>query len=115
MNKEKIEELKEFKTNKDGSLINFNVPEFMEFIYKNDLEKYTTEIYSEASMEEYLHFHLDESGWLTIKNMLSDITDVTEDYYIIDGYGCFQNITNDDINGIIESIEYDYKYEGFEL
>ena len=47
--------------------------------------------------------------------MLSDITDVTEDYYIIDGYGCFQNITNDDINGIIESIEYDYKYEGFEL
>ena len=115
MNKEKIEELKEFKTNKDGSLINFNVPEFMEFIYKNDLEKYTTEIYSEASMEDYLHFHLDESGWLTIKICYSDITDVTEDYYIIDGYGCFQNITNDDINGIIESIEYDYKYEGFEL
>ena len=115
MNKEKIEELKKLKTNKDGSLINFNVPEFMEFIYKNDLEKYTTEIYSEASMEDYLHFHLDESGWLTIKNMLSDITDVTEDYYIIDGYGCFQNITNDDINEIIESIEYDYKYEGFEL
>ena len=51
MNKEKIEELKEFKTNKDGSLINFNVPEFMEFIYKNDLEKYTTEIYSEASID----------------------------------------------------------------
>jgi ribosome biogenesis GTPase A len=115
MNKEILKEIKNFKSTEDSNYINYNTNEFMDLIYKNNLEEYTEDIYNDEQMIEYLQHYLKESGWLTVKNMLSDINDVTENYYIKDAYGCFNNVTNGDIEYIVDNIEYDLNNEEVEL
>ena len=111
MNKEILNDLKRYETKNNDKYINYNVDEFMDLIDKYDLYKYTEDIYDGNRMTDYLEHYLKDSGWLTVKNMLCDIDDTSENYYIVDGYGCFRNINNGDINGITDSIEYDMKHD----
>lgn len=100
-------ELLEFKTNSDDKFIYTRINDFMDYIYQNNLYEYTDDIDDDNGIREIIRHDIDNSGWERIKYMLEDIESTKYDYLIKDGYGNFKNITNLDINSIIDNIIYD--------
>lgn len=101
------EELLEFKTNDSDEFLYTKINDFMDYVYQKDLYEYTDDIYDDNGIREIIRHDVDKSGWERIKYMLEDIESTNYDYLIKDGYGNFKNITNLDINSIIDNIMYD--------
>lgn len=101
------QELLEFKSSNDNELLYTKINDFMDYVYQNNLYKYTDDIYDDNDIRENIRNEVDKSGWERIKYMLKDIKNINYDYLIKDGYGNFKNITNNDINSIIDNIVYD--------
>lgn len=110
MNSLRKEDLLNFKNEEEKDCINFKVNDFMDLIYQYDLYEYTNDIYDDNALIEAVRQNLDTFGWASIKNMLSGICEVREDYFCKDGYGNFSNVTNADINNIIDNIIKDYDF-----
>ena len=47
---------------------------------------------------------IDENGWESVHNKLSQISSTNEKYYFVDGYDNFRNLRVQDINNIIDEI-----------
>lgn len=101
------EELLKYKTNEDMDLICNKVNDFMDYVYQNDLYEYTDDILDNNAIEDYIENNVKKDGWERIKYMLESIENVNYDYLIVDGYGNLKNITNKDLNYIIDDIIYD--------
>lgn len=97
-------ELLNYKADESNENIYTNMNNFMDYVYQKDLYQYTNDIYDDNAIKEKLKHELDKSGWERVKYMLDDITNTTEYYYIEDGYGNFRNITNRDINNLIDDM-----------
>lgn len=101
------EELLEFKTTNDGKFLYTRINDFMDYVYQNDLYEYTDNIYDDNGIRDIIRHDIDKSGWERIKYMLQNVESINCDYLIKDNYGNFNNITNNDINTIIDNIVYD--------
>lgn len=97
-------ELLEYKADENNDIIYSNMNNFMDYIYQKDLYQYTNDIYDENGIKDKLKYELDKSGWERVKYMLDGIITIKEYYYIEDGYGNFRNITNRDINNLIDEM-----------
>ena len=113
------QELLKFKISSDNELPYTKMNEFMDYVYQNDLYEYTDNIYDDNGIRDTIRNDIDKSGWERIKYLLENVKDTNCYYLIKDGYGNFKNITNIDINNIIDTIIYDldknkdgdYEYE----
>ncbi len=113
------QELLKFKTSSNNELPYTKMNEFMDYVYQNDLYEYTDNIYDDNGIRDTIRNDIDKSGWERIKYLLENVKDTNCYYLIKDGYGNFKNITNIDINNIIDTIIYDldknkdgdYEYE----
>lgn len=101
------EELLKFKTSSDNELPYTRINDFMDYVYQNDLYEYTDDIYDDNGIRDIIRHDIDKSGWKRIKYMLEDVESTNCDYLIKDDYGNFKNITNIDINSIINNIVFD--------
>lgn len=101
------EELLEFKTSGDNELPYTRINDFMDYVYQNNLYEYTDDIYDDNGIRDIIRHDIDNSGWERIKYMLEDVESTNCDYLIKDGDGNFKNITNIDINSIINNIVFD--------
>lgn len=118
MNEDTINKLKSFINRDEPYSINRNINEFMDIVYQNELYEYTDQIYDENTMLGMLKDELDKGNWINVRNMIIDVKDIYEDYFYRDGYGNFSNITNEDINFIVDGILNDYnrcKLEDYDL
>lgn len=105
------EELLSYKSTSDNELPYTRINDFMDFVYQNNLYEYTDDIYDDNGIRELIESSVKTSGWERVKYMLEDIDNTNCDYLIKDGYGNFKNITNIDINSIINNIVYDLDKE----
>lgn len=112
-----IKEILEYKSNENDDAIYMNINNFMDIVYQNDLYEYTSDIYDDNGVKDEISKCLKNSGWERVKYMLEDIDMINFDYFFQDGYGNFRNITNRDINSIIDDIVIDLKKskEDYEL
>lgn len=101
------EELLSYKSSSDNELPYTRINDFMDYVYQNDLYEYTDDIYDDNGIRDIIRYDIDKSGWERIKYMLEDVDNTNCNYLIKDGYGNFKNITNIDINNIINNIVYD--------
>lgn len=99
-----INEILEYKRldNDDTPYIDIN--NFMDLVYQHNLYEYTNDIVDDVDLKNEVRQCLDESGWERVKFMLDGICNINDDYYYKDGYGNFRNITNRDINSIIDDM-----------
>ena len=111
MQKLKKDDLLKFKNEYENYCINYNTDEFMDLLDKYDLLEYTEDIYTEDYMTNDMKKNLEEYGSLTVRNMILNIKDVTEKYFFKDAYGNYSNVTNSDINCIIDNIIDNYSFE----
>ncbi len=112
------EELLRYKTGTSVTIIYSRINDFMDYVYQNDLYEYTDDIYDDNGIKEILENELEKSGWERVFYMLRNVEYAKCDYLIKDNYGNFNNITNVDINNIIDNIVYDLdksNKEGYEL
>lgn len=112
-----INELLEYKSIDNDDSIYMNTNNFMDIVYQNNLYEYTDDIYDDNDIKNEVLQCLENSGWERVKYMLEDINMINFDYFIKDGYGNFRNITNKDINSIIDDMVTDLKKskEDYEL
>lgn len=93
-----------FKENLDDKNLYSRIHDFMDFVYINDLYEFTNNIYDNSSICEVVRNQLDNSGWEELKYMLNDIENMDSHYFYRDSNGNFRNITNQDINCIVEKM-----------
>lgn len=98
------EELLKFKTTEDKDIIYSNMNNLMDLVYQYDLYQYTNDIYDDNAIKEKIINTANNNGWERVKYMLDGIHTTNEYYYIEDGYGNFRNITNGDVNNLIDDI-----------
>lgn len=112
-----INELLEYKSIDNDDSIYMNINNFMDIVYQNNLYEYTDDIYDDNDIKNEVLQCLENSGWERVKYMLEDINMINFDYFIKGGYGNFRNITNKDINSIIDDMVTDLKKskEDYEL
>lgn len=101
------EELLNYRTEGNITIPYSKINDFMDFVYQNDLYEYTDDIYDDNGIREIIQNELNKSGWERVYYMLRHIEYAKCDYLIKDNYGNFNNITNVDINNIIDNIVYD--------
>ena len=98
------EELLEFKTNDKNELFYIGIDDFMDYICQNNLYEYTEDIYNDDGMNDIVRYELDNYGWDRVRYMLRGIDNMNCNYFFRNTYGNFRNITNIDINSIIDNI-----------
>ncbi len=95
-----IEELEEFRDiNKD------KIEEFINHLKRNNLESYIDNIIDDETINNIVKNEIDENGWESVHNKLSQISSTNENYYFVDGYGNFRNLRIEDINNVIDEIK----------
>ena len=114
MKKLKKEDLLKFKNEDEKNCINFNINEFMDLVYQYDLYEYTNDIYDENAMMDEMKKNLEQYDWVNVRNMIINIHDVTENYFYRDAYGNYTNVTNGDLNYIIDDIIDNYEFSNEE-
>lgn len=112
-----INDLLKYKSIDNGDSIYMNINNFMDIVYQNNLHEYIDNIYDDNDIKNEILQSLENSGWERVKFMLEDINMINFDYFIKDGYGNFRNITNKDINSIIDDMVTNLKKskEDYEL
>lgn len=105
-------DLLSYKTDNNNELLYNNTDNFMNFIKENNLEDYTNDILDDESVKSDIIYNLNKFGWESVKYMLEDIKNTNENHYARDGYGNLRNVTNIDINCIINDIIHDLDKEG---
>lgn len=112
-----IDDLLKYKSIDNGDSIYMNINNFMDIVYQNNLHEYIDNIYDDNDIKNEILQSLENSGWERVKFMLEDINMINFDYFIKDGYGNFRNITNKDINSIIDDMVTNLKKskEDYEL
>lgn len=99
-----------FKEKLDDKSLYTKMHDFMDLVYINDLYEFTNNIYDNSGVGEVVRNKLDDFGWEELKYMLNDIESLDSYYFYRDANGNFRNVTNQDINCIIDNIlkEYDF-------
>ena len=89
----------------------YAVGKILNLAYDYDLEDRVENIISREVIDDLVQFRLDKSGWEGVACMLSKINYVTDEYYLIDGYGNLEELTKE----YLECIFDDLKNELLEL
>ena len=79
--------------------------EILDLAYGYNLEKYTKNIINREEIDDLVQFRLDESGWEGVACMLKKINYVTDEYYLIDGYGNLEELTKEYLECVYEDLE----------
>ena len=99
-----LEKLEEYiDINKD------KIEEFIKYLKINNLESYIDNIIDDVTINNIIKNEIDENGWESVHNKLSQISSTNEKYYFVDGYDNFRNLRIEDINNIIDEIKEDKK------
>ena len=94
-----IEELEEYRDiNKD------KIKEFINYLKENNLESYIDSIIDDETINNIVKNEIEENGWESVHNKLSQISSTNKKYYFVDGYDNFRNLCIEDINNIIDEI-----------
>lgn len=75
----------------------------------NDADEYTMDIIHEEELDEMAANIAKESGWQRVRFFLGGITNTSEDYYIIDGYGNAADLTHNRLEMIVDDLMYEFK------
>ena len=67
--------------------------EILSLAYDYELEDCVTDIINREEIDNLVQDRLENSGWEGVACMLSKINYLTDEYYLIDGYGNLENLT----------------------
>lgn len=94
-----LEELEEYRDINNGK-----IEDFINYLMINNLESYISNIIDDETINNIIKNEINENGWESVHNKLSQISSTNEKYYFVDGYDNFRNLRIEDINNIIDEI-----------
>lgn len=71
----------------------YDIEDVINFAHELGKEEHVQNIVDDESLDQFVKHELEESGWQRVGYMLRNVNDMSEDHYLINGYGNVENVS----------------------
>lgn len=72
--------------------------------YINDANYYVGDILSDEELDDWVKHEAERGGWQRVAHFLAGIEYMSDDYYYMNGYGNMENLSSDQLDGIVQDL-----------